>query len=130
LKDPPEPIVWGASLRNLAALAATGAATCAISRNRAQARVQLKIARSPIEVYATSLFEAATNSKESVPVAEDMLLVKKMFGDGDWIEAKLADLSNAYWLTELQKAEQLIGMFGLSSSVAPKFITSSRKRGV
>jgi len=130
---PSMPNAWGSTLRSAAAMLSIAAAAGAVSKaqikSRSSAKVKMQVARSPIEIYSNALMEAATKQKETVMVVKDLMGIKKLYADGDWIEQKLGDVSNAHWLTDLQVADEMCTLFQpLESSVAPKFVTYLAKK--
>jgi len=133
LETPPTTGSWGSSLRCAAAFfavaGAAGAVSKAVSKPRSQARVRMQVARSPVEIYATSLMEASRKKEETVQVVKDVMSIKRLYADGDWVEGKLAEVSNAHWLSDIEVADELNKLFApMESEVMPKFVTYLAKK--
>jgi len=133
LEKPSTSTLWGPCLQGVAAAVAVAGAASAVSKNkskpRAQARVQMQVARSPIEIYSTSLMEASRKKEETVQVVKDAMSIKRLYADGDWIETKLSEVANAHWLTDIEVADELNKLFSpLESEVMPKFVTYLAKK--
>jgi len=117
-------------LRSAAALVAVSAAAMSVrgSRAQARARVQLQVTKSPIIVYCTALNQGAIKQKEAVQVAQDMMQIKNMWEDREWI-MKQEMWINDYDLTDIQKAEKIKENCGpFASTVVPKFIDFCAKK--
>jgi len=131
---PSMPNAWGFTLRSAAAILSMAAAAGAVSKaqtkkSSSSARVMMQVARSPVEIYSNALMDGATKQKETVTVVKDLMNIKKMYADGEWIEQKLAEVSNAHWLTDVQAADEMCTLFQpLESTVAPKFVTYLAKK--
>jgi len=131
---PSMPNAWGSTLRSAAAvlsiIAAAGAVSKArVMKSRSSATVKMQVARSPVEIYSNALMDGATKQRETIMVVKDLMNIKKLYADGNWIEQKLAEVTNAHWLTDIQAADEMCTLFApLESTVAPKFVTYLAKK--
>lgn len=82
----------------------------------------------PLVVYTDALIEAAAKKGESVPVTKDIMKIKQLFGDEEFLE-KLTFVVNDLGTTEVAKAAGMIELLQpLESTVVPKFITFLAKK--
>jgi len=81
----------------------------------------------PLVVYTEALIEAATKKGETVPVTKDMMKVKAMLKDEAFLD-ELSLVVNALGTTEVAKAQGMVKMLGLQSTVVPKFIVFLAKK--
>lgn len=82
----------------------------------------------PVVTYAKALMDAAREKGEDVPVTEDVLMIKDKFKEEEWLD-KLVTVQNDPYLTEVQKANKIVGLLQpLKSSVMPKFIVFLAKK--
>mmetsp|Transcript_73887 Transcript_73887/g.171390 ORF Transcript_73887/g.171390 Transcript_73887/m.171390 type:complete len:289 (+) Transcript_73887:67-933(+) len=85
-------------------------------------------ATGPITVYTKALMDVAASKKESVTVTKDVMKVKKVFSDQDFLD-KLQFVQNELGTSEMQKATGMIKLLQpMESAVFPKFVTFLAKK--
>lgn len=126
------PFASRSGLQGASALLALSA--CAIAARPARrpalhgARTQMKGSTSPIMVYMTALSEAASKQSQSVAVTKDVMRVKTLFMDEEYMD-KMRILLNSPGLTQLDQAAGVLEAIGdTESSVFPKFVTYLAKK--
>jgi len=86
----------------------------------------------PLDVFSAALAEAASATKEAVPVMQDMLYLKAMFESEEANKGKdkWFDLVNVPKITLVQRAEQFVDFMkdDLKSTAVPKFIVFLAKK--
>mmetsp|Transcript_56696 Transcript_56696/g.156940 ORF Transcript_56696/g.156940 Transcript_56696/m.156940 type:complete len:304 (+) Transcript_56696:91-1002(+) len=113
-----------------AAVRSGGRAAGASRRPRTQARADASglSASGPITVYTRALMDAAAKQKESVPVTKDVMKIKALFGDEDFLD-ELTLVVNETGQTELDKARGMLKLMQpLESKVMEKFVIFLAKK--
>merc|ERR1711933_46252 len=82
----------------------------------------------PVVAYSDALAQAAAKQGESVPVTKDVMKVKSLFKDDDFMNALQFIVNNPTITLTAKAADMVELMQPLESSVMPKFVTFLAKK--
>lgn len=77
----------------------------------------------PLVAYAAALAQAAAKKGESVPVTKDLMKIKRLYKDMDWMDELMVVVDNPQLDAEGKAKGMAELMQPLESSVVPKFLT-------